>query len=105
MAKVSKINIANSQLNNCDDIAKCFTDMITNKTEDCDKFRVEFDRYDPKSLKHKLRSNETEGLSAVHCEVSDTARITHLLTKQSLSSMLTYSKRICHCIWKLSTNK
>ena len=90
MAIVSKINIANSQLNNCDDIAKCFTDMITNKTEDCDQFRVEFDRYDPKSLKNKLRSNETEGLSAVHYKVSDTARIIHRLTKQSLSSILTY---------------
>ena len=92
MAIVSKINIANSQLNNCDDIAKCFTDMITNKTEDCDQFRVEFDRYDPKSLKNKLRSNETEGLSAVHYKVSDTARIIHRLTKQSLSSILTYNK-------------
>ena len=105
MAKVSKINIANSQLNNCDDIAKCFTDMITNKTEDCDKFRVEFDRYDPKSLKKKFRSNETEGLSAVHYKMSDTARIIHLSTKQSLSSILTYNKRICHCTWKISTNK
>ena len=105
MAIVSKINIANSQLNNCDDIAKCFTDMITNKTEDCDKFRVEFDRYDPKSLKNKLRSNETEEPSAVHYKGSDTARITHLLTKQSLSSVLTYNKRICHCTWKLFTNK
>ena len=66
MAKVSKINIANSQLNNYNDIAKCFADMITNKTEDCDKFRVEFGRYDPKSLKSKLRSNETEGFSTVH---------------------------------------
>ena len=105
MAIVSKINIANSQLNNCDDISKCFTDMITNKTEDCDKFRVEFDRYDPKSLKKKFRSNETEGLSAVHYKVSDTARIIHCLTKQSLSSILTYNKRVCHCTWKLSTNK
>ena len=33
----------------------------TNKTEDCDKFWVEFGRYDLKSLKNKLRSNETEG--------------------------------------------
>ena len=66
MAKVSKINIANSQLNNYNDIAKRFADMITNKTEDCDKFRVEFGRYDPKSLKSKLRSNETEGFSTVH---------------------------------------
>ena len=105
MAIVSKINIANSQLNNCDDISKCFTDMITNKTEDCHKFRVEFDRYDPKSLKKKFRSNETEGLSAVHYKVSDTARIIHLSTKQSLSSILTYNKRICHCTWKISTNK
>ena len=61
MAKVSKINIANSQLNNCDDIAKRFADMITNKTEEWDKFRVEFGRYDLKPLKNKLRSNETEG--------------------------------------------
>ena len=28
MAKVSKINIVNSQLNNCDVNAKCFADMI-----------------------------------------------------------------------------
>ena len=77
----------------------------TNKTEDCDKFWVEFGRYEPKSLKNKLRSNETERFSAVHYKVSDTARITHLLTKQSLSSSLTYNKRICHCIWQLSTNK
>ena len=55
MAIVSKINIANSQLNNCDDIAKCFTDMITNKTEDCDKFRVEFDRYDLKFIEKQIK--------------------------------------------------
>ena len=105
IAIVNTINIANSQINNCDDIAKCFTDMIANETEDCDKFPSEFDRYDPQSLKNNLRSNRTKVFSAVHYKVSDNTRIMHLLTKQFLSSIVTYNKRICHCIWKLSTNK
>ena len=40
MAIVKKINIVNSQISICDDFFKCFTDMITNETEDCDEFRV-----------------------------------------------------------------
>ena len=79
--------------------------MIANETEDCDKFPSEFDRYDPQSLKNNLRSNRTKVFSAVHYKVSDNTRIMHLLTKQFLSSIVTYNKRICHCIWKLSTNK
>ena len=86
-------------------LPKCFTDMIANETEDCDKFPSEFDRYDPQSLKNSLRSNRTKVFSTVHYKVSDNTRIMHLLTKQFLSSIVTYNKRICHCIWKLSTNK
>ena len=31
---VKRINILNSQIRNCDDIIKCFTDMRNNETED-----------------------------------------------------------------------
>ena len=55
MAIVNKINIANSQISNYDDFAKCFTDMITNETEDCGEFHVIYDRYDPQSLKNNTR--------------------------------------------------
>ena len=51
MALVNKINIANSQISNCDDFAKCFTDTLTNEIEDCSECRVVFDRYDPQSRK------------------------------------------------------
>ena len=51
IAIVKKINIANSQISNCDHFAKFFTDMVTSKTEDCSEFRVGFNRYDPQSLK------------------------------------------------------
>ena len=44
MAIVNKMNIANSQISNYDDFAKCFTDMITNETEDCGGFHVVYDR-------------------------------------------------------------
>ena len=57
MAMVNKINIANSQISNYDDFAKCFIDMITIETEDCGEFRVVYDRYDPQSLKNNTRSN------------------------------------------------
>ena len=30
-----------------------------------DKFRVEFDKYDPQSLRNNLRSTRTKGLSTV----------------------------------------
>ena len=75
MAIVNKSNIANSQIGNYDDFAKCFTDMITNETEDCDKFHVVYDRYDPQSLKNNTRYNRKKELSAVHYKVSDTTRI------------------------------
>ena len=57
MAIVNKINIANSQISNYDDFAKCFTDMITSETEDCGEIRLVYDRYDPQSLKNNTRSN------------------------------------------------
>ena len=57
MAIVNKINIANSQIINYDDFAKCFTDIITIETEDCGEFRVVYDRYDSPSLKNNTRSN------------------------------------------------
>ena len=43
MAIVNKLGIANSQISNCDDFAKCFTDMTANETGDCDEFRVVFE--------------------------------------------------------------
>ena len=49
MTIVNKINIANSQVSNYDDFAKCFSDMITYETEDCGEFHVVYDRYDPQS--------------------------------------------------------
>ena len=73
MAMVNKMNIANSQISNYDDFAKCFTDMITNETED-----VVYDRYDPQSLKNNTRYNRKKELSAVHYKVSDTTRISYL---------------------------
>ena len=78
MAIVNKINIANSQIINYDDFAKCFTDIITIETEDCGEFRVVYDRYDPPSLKNNTRSNRKKKLSAVHYKVSDTTRISYL---------------------------
>lgn len=48
MAIANKINIANSQISNCDGFTKPFTDMITNEAEDCDEFSVACDRYDAK---------------------------------------------------------
>ena len=75
MAIVNKSNIANSQISNYDDFAKCFTDMITNETEDCDKCYVVYDRYDPQSLKNNTRYNRKKELSTVHYKVSDTTRI------------------------------
>ena len=92
MAIVNKINIASSQISNCDDFAKCFTDIIANETDNCDEFWVGFDRYDPQSLKNNTRSNRTKRLSAVHCKVFDTTRISHLSTKQFLSSIITKMK-------------
>ena len=52
--------------------------MRTNETENCDKFLVVFDRYDPQSLKNSTRSNKTKGLPAVHYKVSDTSRLLQL---------------------------
>ena len=78
MAIVNKINIANSQISNYDDFAKCFTDMITNETEDCGEFHVVYDRYNPQSLKNNTRYNRKKELSAVHYKVSDTTRISYL---------------------------
>ena len=60
MAIVNKINIANSQISNCVDFAKCVTDTTTNEIEDSDYCRVVFDRYDPQSLKNNTRSNRTK---------------------------------------------
>lgn len=51
MALVNKINIVNSQISNCDDLAKCFTDTLTDEIEDCSEYWVVFDRYDPQSRK------------------------------------------------------
>lgn len=65
MAIANKINIANSQISNCDGFTKPFTDMITNEAEDCDEFSVVCDRYDAKSLKNNRRSSRTKGLFAV----------------------------------------
>lgn len=66
MAIVNKINVANRQISNCDDFAKCFTDMTTNETEDCHESRVVINRYDQQSLENNARSNRTKGHSAVH---------------------------------------
>ena len=53
--------------------------MITSETEDCDEFRVWFDRYDPQLFKkNNTRSKRAKGLSAVYYKVSDTNRISHL---------------------------
>lgn len=53
--------------------------MITSETEDCDEFRVWFDRYDPQLFKkNNTRSKRAKGLSAVYYNVSDTTRISHL---------------------------
>ena len=82
MAIVNKINISSSQISN----------WVKNKTDDYDEFRVVFDRYDPKSLKNNTRSNRTKGLSAVYYKVSDTTRISHLSTKEFLSSIKTKSE-------------
>ena len=78
MAIVNKINIANSQVSNYDDFAKCFTDMITKETEDCGGFHVVYDRYDPQSLKNNTRYNRKKELSAVHYKVSDTTKISYV---------------------------
>ena len=78
MAMVNKMNIANSQISNYDDFAKCFTDMITIETENCGEFPVVYDRYDQQSLKNNTRSNRKKKFSAVHYKVSDTTRISYL---------------------------
>ena len=63
MAIVNKINIANSQVSNYDDFAKCFTDMTTNETEDCGEFQIVYDRYDQQSLKNNARYNRKKRTS------------------------------------------
>ena len=75
MTIVNKINIANSQVSNYDE---CFTDIITNETEDCGEFHVVYDRYDPQSLKNNTRYNRKKELSAVHYKVSDTTKISYV---------------------------
>ena len=83
MTIVNKINIANSQVSNYDDFAKCFTDIITNETEDCGEFHVVYDRYDPQSLKNNTRYNRKKELSAVHYKVSDTTKISITFKRSS----------------------
>ena len=102
-----KDKVANSQITNCDDSAKCFTDMITNEIEDCDELWVGFDRYDSHSLKNNTRSNRAKGISGVHYNVSYTTRRSQLSLKQFLSSIITknelteyLSKKLAQCMTK-----
>ena len=102
MTIVNNINTANSQISNRDDLAKCFTDMITNGIEDCDQFWIGFHRYDPHSLKNNTRSNRTKELSAVQ-KVSYTTRTSHqflssIIEKNELTEDL--SKKLPQCMTK-----
>ena len=58
-------------------------------------------------MKNNIRSNRTKGLSAVYYKVSDTTRISHLLTKRFLLSTKTknelteyLSKKLAQCTTK-----
>ena len=83
MAIVNNINITNGQISNCDDLAKCFTDRTTNKTEDCGELSVGFDKHNPHSLKNNTRSNRTKDF--LLCAIKFLIQLEHHIFQRSSS--------------------
>ena len=89
MSIVNKINKKAESLENCDEFASKFCEIINFQGRGFDEVRIIFDRYNGKPVKSNPRSGQNEGPVPVHYKVADTNRIRHLETKYFLTSLAT----------------
>ena len=89
MQIVNQINIKAESLENYDEFASKFCEIINFQGRGFDEVRIIFDHYGGKSLKSNTRADRNKRAVSVHCKVTDMTRIRHLETKQFLASVAT----------------
>ena len=107
MAIVNRINL--SKIKNCQEFAESFINIVLHEATGCDEIRVVFDCHIEDSLNAQTRSKRTGNL-LVHYRVLEETQISHLDTKQFLSSInnnnnnkIFYSPEFSFNIYKTKT--
>ena len=75
MAIVNKIDIKSESIENSAEFASTFYKRVKNKAPKFDEVRINFDRYDVKSVKSNTRAGRIKGIVPVHYKVTDRTRI------------------------------